>query len=121
MWPGWQHIPQALCRLCAGDGSRPEDNNLVGTPHYMSPELLSCKDYGFKTDVWWVLLCACATNMVTSRLSKACADADVYAHSVPTHQFRLCLREPVSWLKVAAVRQHACDTLGATERIMCKS
>ncbi|WIA34396.1 hypothetical protein OEZ86_012732 [Tetradesmus obliquus] len=36
----------------AGDGSKPEDTNLVGTPHYMSPELLSCKDYGFKTDVW---------------------------------------------------------------------
>jgi serine/threonine protein kinase len=36
----------------AGEGSKPEDTNLVGTPHYMSPELLSCKDYGFKTDVW---------------------------------------------------------------------
>eukprot|EP00775_Hariotina_reticulata_P008920 gene8920-9097_t len=36
----------------AGQGSRPKDSNLVGTPHYMSPELLSCKAYGFKTDVW---------------------------------------------------------------------
>ncbi len=25
-------------------------------PHYMSPEILSCKQYGFKTDVWYVSL-----------------------------------------------------------------
>jgi serine/threonine protein kinase len=37
-----------------GDEHKPQDTNLVGTPHYMSPELLSCKAYGFKTDVWWV-------------------------------------------------------------------
>lgn len=36
----------------SGEESRPQDTNLVGTPHYMSPELLSCKAYGFKTDVW---------------------------------------------------------------------
>lgn len=35
-----------------GDERKPQDTNLVGTPHYMSPELLSCKSYGFKTDVW---------------------------------------------------------------------
>lgn len=44
---------QRFCLLCpAGDESKPQDTNLVGTPHYMSPELLSCKGYGFKTDVW---------------------------------------------------------------------
>jgi len=36
----------------AGDESRPQDTNLVGTPHCMSPEVLSCKPYGYKTDVW---------------------------------------------------------------------
>lgn len=46
-----------MCRpawLPAGEESKPQDTNLVGTPHYMSPELLSCKAYGFKTDVWCV-------------------------------------------------------------------
>lgn len=28
------------------------DHSLVGTPHYMSPELLSSHKYGFETDVW---------------------------------------------------------------------
>jgi serine/threonine protein kinase len=36
----------------AGDESRPQDTNMVGTPHFMSPELLSYRNYGFKTDVW---------------------------------------------------------------------
>jgi serine/threonine protein kinase len=29
-----------------------EDQSLVGTPHYMSPELLSQKGYSFTTDIW---------------------------------------------------------------------
>jgi serine/threonine protein kinase len=45
----------AAAAAAAGDEHKPQDTNLVGTPHYMSPELLSCKAYGFKTDVWWVL------------------------------------------------------------------
>ncbi|KIY96566.1 NIMA (never in mitosis a)-related kinase, partial [Monoraphidium neglectum] len=34
------------------EGDRPEDMNLVGTPHYMSPELLSQKGCSFKSDTW---------------------------------------------------------------------
>jgi serine/threonine protein kinase len=49
------HCPVSLCASLhtdAGDGSQPADGALVGTPCFMSPELLGCKGYGFKTDVW---------------------------------------------------------------------
>lgn len=36
----------------AGDSSKREDTNMVGTPQYMSPELLSQQHYSFQTDVW---------------------------------------------------------------------
>jgi serine/threonine protein kinase len=35
-------------------GGQHEDANLVGTPHYMSPELLGQKGYSFKSDTWCV-------------------------------------------------------------------
>jgi serine/threonine protein kinase len=38
--------------LVAGDSSKREDTNMVGTPQYMSPELLSQQHYSFQTDVW---------------------------------------------------------------------
>lgn len=34
-----------------GDDAR-HDQALVGTPHFMSPELLSQEGYSFKSDVW---------------------------------------------------------------------
>lgn len=34
------------------EGGQVEDTNLVGTPHYMSPELLSQRGYSFKSDTW---------------------------------------------------------------------
>lgn len=36
-----------------GDSGR-EDTNLVGTPQYLSPELLSQRGYCFQSDVWCV-------------------------------------------------------------------
>lgn len=35
-------------------GAANEDNSLVGTPQYMSPELLSSDRYGLPTDIWCV-------------------------------------------------------------------
>lgn len=35
-----------------GGAGQQEDASLVGTPHYMSPELLSSNGYSFKSDVW---------------------------------------------------------------------
>ena len=34
------------------EGGDDEDHSLVGTPHFMSPELLSKKPYSFKSDLW---------------------------------------------------------------------
>lgn len=71
----------------------------MGTPHYMSPELLSCKDYGFKTDVWWVMLkphqqlgahlpawplCACMTALL-------CAASGQQWHAVSQAQQQGCI------------------------------
>jgi serine/threonine protein kinase len=42
-----------LATYRGADGEQHEDTNLVGTPHYMSPELLSQRGYGFKSDTWW--------------------------------------------------------------------
>lgn len=42
-------------------GSVNEDNSLVGTPQYMSPELLSSDRYGLPTDIWCV---PCAPNVL---------------------------------------------------------
>lgn len=42
----------ATYRNTDGDEERPEDHALVGTPHFMSPELLSRLGYTFKTDIW---------------------------------------------------------------------
>jgi serine/threonine protein kinase len=33
--------------------SEEEDHTPVGTPHYMSPELLSSKRYDHRTDIWY--------------------------------------------------------------------
>jgi serine/threonine protein kinase len=33
-------------------GAANEDNSLVGTPQYMSPELLTSDRYGLPTDIW---------------------------------------------------------------------
>lgn len=36
-----------------GDEAK-HDQSVVGTPHYLSPELVSGKHYSFETDIWWV-------------------------------------------------------------------
>jgi NIMA (never in mitosis gene a)-related kinase len=30
-----------------------QDTSVVGTPHFMSPEIVSMREYGFKSDIWW--------------------------------------------------------------------
>ena len=42
--------PPVLCRDPSNEDKH--DYSLVGTPHNMSPELLSSHKYGFETDVW---------------------------------------------------------------------
>lgn len=39
-----------------GDEAK-HDQSVVGTPHYLSPELVSGKRYSFETDIWWVYSC----------------------------------------------------------------
>ncbi len=34
------------------EDSSGHDQSIVGTPHFMSPELLNRKKYDYKTDVW---------------------------------------------------------------------